>query len=323
MERYATAPSEDPVVRALVRHGGVDGYRAALPMPKNVQEVIDSAVVRVARDRLVLFSALQAAGLGVPLPNWLATLTLTSHKLGEAGAARRAMVPSRGERGIMQWTPYTIPIYLTWDQFGFNSRELAAAQQAGQPLDSIHAEQSTRNVNVGFEDALINGAVTVDGLTTPGLLSTTTTETFETGTKWDDAGKTGEEILADTQTGMRALQVNGNFMGPYLVATSKDYGIKLGSDFKANGDRTIRERLLAVDEVSQVVVADYFPDDTVVIMQLSRDVVDIQIGQMPAAVSVNPDQAGWATDFYIIGCAVPRVKSDANNKFGICKMTPT
>lgn len=315
--RHAAAPRG---LASIYRAGSIAEFRAAAPLPKNTQEMIDSAVVRVGRQRLVIVSDLLDLGLIYPLPNWLAVPVLTSHRIGEAGHAQRSMVPkTRGERQVIQWTPYSIPIPCTFDDFSFNVRELAAAERTGQPLDTSHAEQATRNVNLAFEDAMINGGPTIDGNTSPGLLSSTNTYTYTGSEAWDVAGHTGEEIVTDVLAMIDALQAD-KFYGPYRLYIPTTYGSKLNQDFKSATSGTIRERLEAIDvgngQRLVIKVADLLPADRAIMLQTTSEVVDIILGQQPVPVTWT-DGPEWEHFFVVLGCLVPRVKSNTEGNYGI------
>lgn len=305
----------------LLRYGSIPAFRAASPLPKNTQEVIDNAVVKVGRQRLVIADDMISSGLTYSLPNWLSVPTLTSHKLAEAGHAQRSMVPApRGERQVQQWTTYTLPVYCTWDDFSFGIRELMAAERVGSPLDTTHVEQATRNVNDAIEDAIINGAVQVDGLTTPGMLATTNTKQYVDSEAWTAANHSGEDILADV-LGMIDVAIADKYYGPYNLYVPTTYGSKLNQDFKSATSGTIMERLLSVNAGGRNIViktADKLPTDKTLLVQMTSDVLDVIVGQSPAAISWE-DGPGMTRNFVVMACIVPRIKSNSDGNFGIVK----
>lgn len=294
-------------------------FRANSPLPKNSQEVIDDAVIRVGRQRLTIVDDLINAGLTKPLTNWLGVPLLTSHRVGEAGYAQVTMVPkARGERQLPERTPYTVPIPCTWDDFSYDIRTQAAAERTGTPLETDQVEQSTRNVNESIEDQAINGGPQVDGNRAIGLLESTSTQAFVDNESWTAAGHSGDDIFRDVQN-MVGIAVDKRFPGPYNLYVNSTYGLKLGEDFKANGDRSILERLTATPYGSRslnIRIADMLPADTVLLIQMTSDVVDVIVGQTPTPVSWS-DGPGWEEFFVVLACIVPRVKSNSNGDFGV------
>lgn len=307
------------IMRGLQLYSSIGEMRAATPLPKNTQEVIDNAVIRTGRQRLAILDDLINEGLTEPLPNWMSVPTLTSHKVNEAGRAKRSMVPkSRGERFVMDYVPFTIPITVTWDDFSFNARELAAAARVGAPLDVSHVEQATRNVNEQLEDTTINGGITIDGNSTLGLLNTTNTQAYVDNQAWDHADHSGEDILQDVINMIEVAQAD-RFYGPYNLYIPSNYGLKLSFDFKANGTTTIRQRLEEINvggRPLRIRTVDFLPTNRTLLVQMTRDVVDVIMGQTPTVVSWS-DGPGWERFFVVLACVVPRIKSNYEGNFGI------
>jgi uncharacterized linocin/CFP29 family protein len=326
-DRFVSARggAANPRFKSLARFRSLAEYRAATPLPKNTQEVIDNAVIRIGRDRLAVVDDLLSLGLTVPMPGWLGIPSLTSHKVGEAGHAQVSMVPrsqrTRGERQVAQLTPYTIPIPCVWDDFSFDIRELSAAERVDYPLDTSHVEQATRNVNVAIEDMAWNGGPQINNHTLPGILSSTNTQTFVGGEAWDVAGHTGEEILQDVQAMIGVLQAD-KFYGPYRLYITGSYDRKLNEDYKSATSGTIRERLSALGALNGIRVADYLPANTVVLLQTTRDVIDVIVGQQPTPITWE-DGPGFERDWVVMACIVPRVKNNSDGNYGICVGTPS
>ncbi len=297
--------------------------RALAPLPKDAEELIDAAVVRVGLDRLVVFQDVVEAGLTFPLANPLSVMEVYWEKISKVGHAQRTMLPdARNERQIADRTGVRVPIYITMDDFSFNSRTLAAAARSGQPIDVSHVEQATRRVNEALEDAMINGAgLTVAGVATPGIINAPNVNTFVyegSGMAWDDASKTGEEILQDTLTAIDDLQAAKRY-GPYNLYVPTTYGNKLREDFKANSALTIHQRLEQIEAGGRNLIvrtADQLPTDKVALIQMTSDVIDVITGSVPTVVTWE-DGPGFNTMFAVMAIMVPRTKDDADGSSGI------
>jgi hypothetical protein len=315
------------LMAGLMKHGSVAAFRAASPLPKNTQEVLDGAVLKVGRQRLGLVEDLLSMGLTYSLPNWLAIPSLYWERINDVGHAQRTMVPkARGERQVQDRDTAAIPIYCTWDDFSFNIRELMAGARVGAPLDTSMIEQATRNVNEAIEDAAINGGPTIAGLTTPGILNApnANTDTFKDNEAWTAAAHDGQDIYEDVMGLIEKLQAVKRY-GPYGLYLPTAYDNKLDSDYKANGDRTIRERLAEISVGGaplRIRGLDYMPADTVVMFQMTSDVMDVIVGQTPSVVSWE-DAPGWETNFVVLSCIVPRVRDDYEGASGIVIGTPS
>lgn len=289
--------------------------RALNPLPKDAQELIDRAVVQVGLDRLSIAADVMAEGLTFNLPDPLSVMEVKWEAEAKIGHAIRTMKPeARGERQLPDRIVRSLPIYATIDDFSFNSRLLRASERAGSPIDTSMATQATRRVNESIEDSIINGAgFTVAGGEAPGVLSSTSTFTI---TDWTAA--TGEAILAEVLAGADVLRADRRF-GPYNLYVPTSFGNALNEDFKANSDKTTRQRLQELEfggRNLRVREADLLPDNTVVLMQMTSDVIDVVRGQAPTVVSWS-DGPGFQRFFAVLAFMVPRVKQDYEGNYGI------
>jgi uncharacterized linocin/CFP29 family protein len=310
---------------ALVSCRSIDELRSLAPMPKDAQEMIDAAVVKVGLDRLSVVADVMAEGLTYGLPDPLSTMELYWEKESKTGHAQRTMLPgARGERQLADRSGVRVPIYATTDDFSLNVRTLRASERAGAPLDTSMVEQATRRVNEAIEDAMINGAgITVGGNDAPGLMNQTNINTqVYTGSNpaWDHTSKTGAEILADVLLMIDALQADRKF-GPYNLYIPTEYGNAINNDFKAASDKTIRQRLEEIvvgGRPLRIREADALTDDYTLLVQMTSDVVDVVVGQEPTVVSWE-DGPGWERMFVVLAFMIPRVKDDYDGNSGVCR----
>lgn len=298
-------------------------FRSLSPLPEDAQRVVDDAILRVGRNRLVIVEDLLAEGLVRPLPNWLSVLELGWDSTNEVGHAQRTMhFDVRGERQVADRTRNVIPIFGTWDDFEFDFRTLAASDRVGAGIDTAHIEQATRNVNEALEDQAINGAgFNVNGNGAPGILtSPINTFTYAGNEAWDVVGHTGEEILGDVLDAVAAAQAD-DFYGPYNLYVPSTYGLKLGEDFKANSSLTIGQRIQELIFGSRGInirVADRLPANRTILMQMTSDVIDVIVGQTPASLSWRSSLHPLSgTSFVVLACLITRVRSNYDNKSGI------
>lgn len=308
-----------PVIRP---ENAIGELRSMFPLPDEAQRLIDDRVVNVGFDRLTLVADLIAEGLTYPLPNWLAVPELYWERQGRAGQAQRTMTPdTRTENFKLDRSGRTLPIYATISGFEFGIRELLAAQRAGYQMDLSHVDEATRNDNEAIEDAAINGAgVTFNGNTTPGLLNApnANTQAYKDNEAWTAAGHSGEDILEDVLNMADKLDT-ANRPGPYNLYVTNAYNNKLNQDFKANGDKSIRQRLEELEfggRNLRIRATQKLPANRTVMIQMTSDVIDVVIGQTPTVVSWT-DGPGWRRHFAVLACVVPRVRDDYEGKSGI------
>ncbi len=309
-----------------VEEEGRGGFRALAPLPDKSQVAIDKAVVEVGLERLTLVADILAAGLTYDLTDPLSVAQLEWSAQNKIGAAQRTMSPSaRGENKLPIVLPFRLPIYLTTDEFELDIRTLKMSQRIGMPLDVSNVKQCTRSVNEAIEDAAINGATTLDGqdlavagYTAPGLMNAPNAETQNlTAAAWTTV-PVGSTVFAEVQAMIYKLQQNKKF-GPYRLYV----GTQIGTN-NAQG-LTIRQRLLQIESLQAVRIADLMPagngaspsvGNKVALVQMTSDVVDIVVGQKPTVIPWT-SLDGFAIHNLVMAIMIPRVRSDYNGDSGV------
>jgi len=194
---------------------------------------------------------------------------------------------------------------------------LLASRSLGQPLDLAQAERAARLVAEQTEAILFNGAsVTVGGGTIQGYTTASNRNTGSLTADWTTA--TGEQVKDDVLSMVTAL-VGDNMYGPYWLYVPTDYFVALGDDFKSNSDKTTMQRILEIPGVEQVKASSNLTGGAsgeVVLVQPTRDVVDLVIGAQPTTVQWETE-GGMVSNFKVLSIMIPRIKSDANSQSGI------
>lgn len=326
--------SEDRAFAEWQRSQG--GFRALAPLPEKAQVLIDKQVVEVGLQRLSLGAYLLAQpGLQFTLTDPLSVTQLEWYTRNRTGAAQRTMSPSsRTESKLPIMLPYRLPIYLTLDGFQLDIRTLKMSERIGMPLDVTEVGSCTRSVNEGIEDALINGATTLDGqqlfdagYTAPGILNATNANTQALGlAAWTMATNVGSTIFSDVEAMIAKLQGDLKF-GPYVMVVGTQLGNVLDADYaSAQAGQgisiTIRERLLKIPSIKDIIVADMMPSTKVALIQMTPDVIQMVVGQAPTVIPWT-SLDGFIFHNLVMAIMVPWIKSDASGNSGICIGTLT
>lgn len=310
------------------------GFRALAPMQDKAQVAIDRAVVEVGLQRLTIAADIMAAGLVYNLTDPLSVAQLEWNTISKVGAAQRTMSPSaRGETSLPIVTPNRLPIYLTTDKFEIDIRTLKTSQRMGTPLDTAMVKQKVRSVNEAIEDAVINGATTLDGqslavagYSAPGLLNAPNANTKNlTAAAWTTT-PVAATIFAETMAMITQLQADKKF-GPYRMYVGSQISNVLDGDYSTatNNVTTIRQRLLAIDGLESIKVADLLSNgngatpsigNKVILMQMTSDVVDMVVGQPPTVIPWTSLDGFWIHNL-VMAIMIPRVRSDADGNSGI------
>lgn len=350
-----TSPLTDIVTRSLMETGGwsveamrtpgfkmmaaaeneMREFRTLAPMMDKAQVAIDKAVVEVGLQRLTLVADLMAAGLTYNLTDPLSIAQLEWNTISKIGAAQRTMSPSaRGENKMPIVTPNRLPIYLTTDKFEIDIRTLKTSQRIGTPLDVSNVKQCVRAVNEAVEDAAINGATTLDGqnlvdagYNAPGLLNAPGVNTQSlTAAAWTTT-PVGSTVFNEVMAMIGKLQAKKKF-GPYRLYVGTQIGNTMDSDYNSGSANpiTIRQRLLQIESLQAVRVADLLPTgngatpsigNKVVLVQMTSDVVDVVMGQAPTVIPWT-SLDGFMIHNLVMAIMIPRVRSDAEGNSGVC-----
>jgi hypothetical protein len=310
-------------------------FRTLAPLPDKAQVSIDKAVVEVGLQRLTLVADLMAAGLTYNLTDPLSIAQLEWNTQSKIGAAQRTMSPSaRGEAKLPIITPNRLPIYLTTDKFEIDIRTLKTSQRAGTPLDVSVVKQCTRAVNEAIEDAAINGATTLDGqalkdagYSAPGILNATGVNTQNlTAAAWTTT-PVGSTVFNEVMLMIGKLQAAKKF-GPYRLYVGTQIGNTMDTDYNSGTSNpiTIRQRLLQIESLQAVRVADMLTSgngatpsigNKVVLVQMTSDVIDVVVGQPPTVIPWT-SLDGFMIHNLVMAIMIPRVRSDADGNSGIC-----
>lgn len=280
---------------------------------------IDREVITVAKKRLVGIQDLMSRGLTYSLGSIGIVLSMFERE-SDMTAAQVTMAPETdGERDRLNYDTQSVPVPFVHKEFQINARALAANAASGVSLDMSSVAGATRKVAETSESMLFAGsAVKVDGSNAIyGYTSHPDRNTVDLSLAWDDNSKTGAQIVADVMAMVKASRGDRMF-GPWVLYIPTDYESKLDEDYKpgTNDNRTIRERILAINGIEEIKVADQLADDTVLLVSLTRETVDLAIGQDITTIQWD-EKGGLLSKFKVLACWAPRVKSEFDGRCGV------
>lgn len=308
------------IVEKLMRNGfDVNCLRTNATLRKDEWIMLDSMIIQTARQRLRAAGDLMSRGL-VKNVNGLATTILqwqTQSRTGEVNVNIDPQVQGNSEALDFQLKSLPLPIFHADYQIGL--RELTTSRNNGfSGLDTLLAAQKAQDIAEKIEDTLINGlsnftygAGTIYGYTDfPDRATTTISD-------WSLTATTGDTIV-DEVLAMVQAQFDQFSYGPFVLYIPLSYATKMSEDYSSSkGDNTIRERILDIQEVSDVRVLDLLADGNVLLVQLTQDKVEMVNG-MPLS-NVQWDEGGGMTShFKIMTIQIPRLFADKDGNSGIC-----
>lgn len=287
---------------------------APATLRKDAWQQLDTAVVKVAKNRLRMVADLRSAGLTFNT-NGLGTTVLqteTQSDISEATISMDGVRRSDRDRPVYDIT--NLPLPIIHKDFGFTARQIAASQQSGSPLDTSTAELATRRVAETAE-ALLQGSLpyqygggNIYGYTNfPDRI--TKVMTVPDGS---NQATTVQEVLD-----MKNLSQLAFHYGPWMLYTSPLWDPFLDDDYSsAKGDNTLRDRLRKVEGVQDVRTADTLSGYQMILVQMTSDVAREVIG-MDFTTVQWPSEGGLMLNFKVMAIMVPQLRADQNGNTGI------
>jgi uncharacterized linocin/CFP29 family protein len=278
-------------------------------------QMYDTAVIDVARRRLVGVQDLISAGLTYNVPDALGVTQLVWEQIGTMSDAEINMSGlSQTPNDRQEFNLNTLPLPIIHKDFNINIRQLYSGRRIGTPLDVTQAQLASRIVSEKIETLLFAGSTvlgsnnTVYGYTTAPYRATASVTA-----SWTTA--TGTQIVTDVLAMQQALK-NNNMYGPYYMYVPSAVYTALSADFKATGDRTILERVLAIPGIMGIKESKDLTASNIIMVQMSSDVIDMVDGMQPTTVQWE-SEGGMVVNFKVMAIMVPRVKNDYVHQSGI------
>lgn len=310
--------------RTYITEYDAQGNAVAVPvtnaglLQKDEWIAFDETVRRIATRRRALVGDLESRGLvfdagdlGSTIAEWESASDMTAAEINMDGGTMT-------EEDAQAFSLHGVPIPIIRKDFRINQRRLLASRRMGQSVDTTQAATASRLVMEAGEDMLINGWKTVSAYTVYGYTNHPQRETYTIANSWTDA--VNRDILGDVEAMLGQMEQQARHFGPYMLYVSKDYWAELRADYKAESERTFLERIRAYAEIEDVKVSDFLPDDTVLMVQLDQEVVDLARAQGLVTVQWSRGD-GMVNHFAIMEAWAPRLKPDYENRLGILHAT--
>ena len=283
---------------------------------------LDEAVLKVAESRLGGFQDLIDAGLVYNLGNAMGTTVLEYHDISDTDLSADITMDgiTRAQGARPQFTTNYLPIPIVHADYEINARVLAASRNLGNPLDTTMAERAARKVQEKLELMLFGdqeysyGGGTIysymnfphanTGVQVKAALGDDATVLK----KWDTLT---EEQIVQQVIAMKQTSLNDKFFGPWNLYIPSAYETILDEDYKVSGGKviTIRDRLMAISGIRNIKVIDFMPADTVLLVQMTSDVVRVVRGMGLQNVEWSTE-GNMVTKYKVMTIQVPQIRAD-------------
>jgi uncharacterized linocin/CFP29 family protein len=283
---------------------------------------LDTAIMRVARNRLRAVADLRSAGLTFTIPNGMGTTVLEYQKMNDTGSAVISMDGLRlgGDFRPVFESAY-LPLPFIHSDFQYSARQLATSRQTGAPLDTTTGEMAGRRVaemterlTLGRLDTYAYGGGTIYGMANfTSRLTATITSPSATG--WTAATHLAE-VLAAKQT----LQ-DAKHYGPYMVYYSSAWDKYLDNDFNTNyPNKTLRQRIREIDGFQDIRTLDYLDTSSstynMMIVEMDTGTIRLVIG-MDVTTLEWDDMGGLRKNYKVMCIIIPQLRADYDGNTGI------
>lgn len=303
--------------RLLAGDLNINSLRTNRLLRKDEWVKLDRRIVDIARDRLTGVSDLRSRGLTHTLGG-LGTLYSQYEQQSDMSDANVDMAGvTQGEEDDLAFNPVTVPVPIIHKDFSLNIRRLQASRKLGDGLDTMTGEVASRKVSDGIENMLFNGAnLTVDGNKIYGYTSHPNRVTGSASGSWSEIGNIYKDVLEMIK------EAHGKHKyGPFVLYVAGAVWPSLLNVYTDGSGQTARERIInSIPELQDIKPADKLKQGNVLLIQMTRDNVDIAVAQDITTVEWN-EQGGMVTNFKVMAAMVPRIKADAEGRLGIVHIT--
>ena len=302
--------------RMLANGLNINALRTNTLLRKDEWEELDSRVVEISANVLNGVADLRSMGLTLNLGG-LGVLVSQYERVSDMTAANVNMsVDVNDEEDRIDYDLVGVPVPIISKGFRIDIRSLSASRQNGGGLDLTHVDTATRKVAEGLESILFAGSTLVQR--SQAIYGYTTHPNRNTGSGADWG--TATNIIPNVTT-MLGGMFGDNFYGPFRLYLHPDQyaqTLALNASTAVPIINTIQQ--MPGMGPGSVRPSNYVTAGQAVMVNMSRDVVDLAIGQDIVPVEWDT-KGGLVTRWKVMAAMIPRVKADAGGRSGIFHMS--
>ena len=291
----------------------------AATLLKDEWKQLDTAVMKVAEERLTGMNDLIAAGLTYDIRNGLGTTVLESQEMSDALEAELSMDGVHRAKGdAPEYSTSYLPLPIIHADYDINARILAASRTKGESLDTTMAERAARKVALRLEKMLFTdtkyafgGGQIYSYVNHPDKNDITLTKS------WDSSSITPKEIV-DQVLAWKQTAIEEHMYGPYQIYIPTAYETLLDQDYSVSGAnaQTIRERIMKISGIRGISVVDTLAANNIIFVNFRSDTVRL-VRAMPMQNVEWSSEGGMTTHYKVMTIQVPQIRSDFNGACGV------
>lgn len=304
--------------RLLASGFNVNALRTNATLLYDEWKHIDQAVIKAAQDRLVAIAQLMSRGLSYNIPEGLNKTVLGWQDSSDIEDAEVNMDGvSQGRRDRPEYDIAYLPLPIVHKDFSFSVREIGQSRNGNMPLDTTMAELCSMKVSDKVEDILFNGlsSYKFGGGTIYGLTDHPSRNTGTWTADWNDSAATGAGIITDLLA-MKQAALNDKKYGPYGLWIPKNFETAVDGDYASGYPKTIRERILSINDFAFMQVADKLTDDYTALVSLHTETIRMVAG-LPVTTVQWESSGGMRINFKVMTILIPQIRADQEGNCGV------
>jgi len=293
----------------------------ATVLPHEVWIEMDRVILEEANIRLVGVADLQTPGLtkrtrglGATVIQWQDSSNMEPAEVAMDGS-------TRSMRDRIEYTTKFMPLPIVFKDFSFSTREIeASAGLSVETIDTGAAREAGRLVAEEIERMLFKGlsTYTAGGGTIYGYEDFISRNTGSLTANWDASASTGITIRNDVANMLQSKRDDRQH-GDAVLYIPTGYQKVLDDDYRANYPKSIQTRLLELNELSSIKVADQLTANNVVLVQLTQDNVRLVIGLDIQTIHWSTN--GLTQNFKVMAVMIPNLRATQGARSGIIHYT--
>lgn len=284
---------------------------------------LEQAVQAAATLRLTGVQDLIDNNCVMNLGNGMATTVLEWHSRSQAHTATLSMdAVNRGQGDRVDYKHNYMPVPILHVDFEINERFLQTSRMMGNGADVTEAEEASRAVSLLREQMLFTNLTYAygerDSNTRNSIYSYVNfpdRNLYPLGTAW--TADTASNIVADV-IAMKQASLDDLHFGPWVLYIPATYETVMDKDFDtttATG-RTIRNRILEIEGITAVKVADTLATNNVLLVEMKPETVRLVRG-LPLQTIQWKEEGFLINKFKVVCIDIPQIRSDYNGRCGI------
>lgn len=284
-------------------------------------KAIDTRLREIAASRQVGIAKLKELGLVYNLANPFASQSLEYMKtsdMHDASVNMNFKVTNETDKQAVKTASIPIPV-ISW-RWGFDIRELQMSRLYNRPLDLQGAKVGARKIGEKLESMMFGANATIlDDKKIDSIISFADSNKIATLHNWNATGTSTADILDDV-IALKKKSIEDKHFGKWILFVAQNYEARLDDDYGVDATTKayipLLDRIKKINGILDVIVSDFLPDDTVALVQMTNDTIELINGMELTTVQLM-NAGGLNFEMLSFVMQTPAVKSDYDGNCGI------